>query len=283
MAPVLGRGSGSRSSQLRDSGVAPEWQPGGGNVEELPRRKVTGMQRRHLSAVLAAVAGLGIVGLLTGPARAAATQTPSSRSAARTPGDRRGDRRNSHGPSDEHGSFWAGGTVTAVDASAGTVTITRLRKDDTAETISVAGDAAITIDKLSGTLAGLPVGARALITGTVGPGSTGVRTVTRIDAATSWPLRLDGAVVSVGDGTLTLNERDKTTITVSVAGGVQVTLDGRASSPAALPVGTRVWVEGTATATGRTVTKVAARTASSEPRGTGHAEAGVERRTAGRK
>ncbi len=237
------------------------------------------MQRRHLSAVLAAVAGLGIVGLLTGPARATATHPPSSRTAGRTPGDRR----NSHGPSDEHGSFWAGGTVTAVDASAGTVTITRLRKDDTPETISVAADAAITIDRVSGTLAGLPVGTRALITGTVAPGGAGVRTATRIDAATSWPLRLEGTVVSVGDGTLTLSGHDKATITVAMASGVQVTLDGRASSPAALPVGTRVWVEGTATGTGRTVTKVAARTASSEPRDSGHAETGAERRTAGRK
>jgi hypothetical protein len=216
------------------------------------------MQRRHLSAEIAAVAGPTPAGFQAGS----------------------DDRRPA-----EDGKFWTGGTVTAVDASAGAVTITRLGKGGAGatETVSVAAEAAVTVDRTRATLAGLPVGARALITGTIGPGRDATRTATRIDAATSWPLRLGGAVASVGAGTLTLIERDNTTMTVRVGPGVPVTLDGQLSSLAGLPVGVRIWVEGTATATSQTVARVEARTASAKPGPNGGPKRRAKKRRAAEK
>ncbi|MFC4059176.1 hypothetical protein ACFOWE_12765 [Planomonospora corallina] len=74
-------------------------------------------------------------------------------------------------------SFRRDGTVVAVDAEASTLTIRAV--NGVRSTVPVAADAAVTLNRTSSTLADVPAGAQAQITGTV---TNGVASATKINA-----------------------------------------------------------------------------------------------------
>ena len=216
------------------------------------------MRRRHLAAILSATTGLALAG---GPATApaqAASSTHSRKATSSSAAHRSGhaQRPGEHGRARRDRTVGHGGTISAVDAVAGTVTVSHPGENGGAATITVGNDATITLDGAASTLADLPVGARVRITGTE---TDDVRTVTAVDAVTSWPLRLEGTVGAVGDGTLTLTAAAGRHVTVTVGADATVTLDGTATALAGLTTGARVHVAGTGSISGQTATAVTAR------------------------
>lgn len=141
------------------------------------------MQRRHLSAILTAVTGLTLAGVLATPAQAAGTHSPASKASA-SDDHGSGGGRGPGGDDRKGGKFRTDGTVSAVDTTAGTVTITHPGRDGTTqtETISVAADAKVSLDGQASSLAALPVGARVRLEGTA---TATTQTVTRVEARTA--------------------------------------------------------------------------------------------------
>jgi hypothetical protein len=224
------------------------------------------MRRRHLTAVLSTVAGMALAAAVVAPAQAAAAHarhaTKSSTQHAPPRDDHRTRGRHRHDAPAED-SFHVAGTVSAVDAEADTLTLTRPgRKGTITETIPVAGDATVTLDGDAASLADLPAGARVRMNGSE---AEDTRTATEIKAITSWPMRIQGTIAGIdptaGTLTVTVGGRRGTTstTTVSVGADVPVTLDGAASTLAGLAAGARVRVLGRGTVGGTTVTAVHAR------------------------
>jgi hypothetical protein len=193
------------------------------------------MRRRFLSAVAAAVSAVTLAGLLAGPVPAA---TAAPKGAAKAPSTK---------PAARAATFALAGSIAAVDPAAGTVSVTA---GAATTTVTVAATATIVLDEAAATLADLPAGARVRVTGTT---TGGVRTATKVTAASTWffetsgtldALDADAATVTVshtsGNGTTR-------TTTVPVDGAAVITLDGAAVTLADLPAGARIEVTGTVT------------------------------------
>ncbi|MFI5494532.1 hypothetical protein [Actinoplanes sp. NPDC051859] len=255
------------------------------------------MRQRHLTAVLAAVVGVALTGALAAPAQAApASDKQSTTTAAHAPegrgpggrgpgdgGGRDGQRPvEDRGPADEDDSaseFRAGGTVTAVDSAAATITLSHPGANGAAEeeTIAVAADATVTVDEDDAALGDVPVGARVRLSGTVtvdeeDEDAEEVRTADLVEAVTSWDLRLGGTVSAVDSAASTLTlvppaarkgakAATAKPVTVTVGSGAKVTLDRKTATLADVVVGATVQVSGTEGITGQTVTKVEAKSA----------------------
>ncbi|MFG1603494.1 hypothetical protein [Actinoplanes sp. NPDC049265] len=187
------------------------------------------MQLRHRSAVLAAVAGIALTGLATAPAQAASPANPVVKAAAGTPAR----------------TFTTEGTVSALDAAAGKLTVAA-ENGGGSTTVTVTPKAAVTIDKATAKLAGLPVGARVKVNGTV---SNGVNLATTVDATTSWPMAGAGTVKAVDatTRTVTVDHLLLADEVVTVADNAKITLDGRTVALAAVPVKARIALTGTVT------------------------------------
>ena len=186
------------------------------------------MRQRFPSAVFAVVAGMTLVGLVAGPAEAGRTATTAKSAAvAKVKQPKR---------------YAVSGSVAAVDAAAGTLTVSWATRAGTATlTATVGVTAAVMVDGVAATVADLPVGARVTVNGVV---SAGVRTVTKVRAITTWPFRAVGAAAAVDEvgATITLDSDEP----IAVAAAAAVVVDGVAATLADVPAGARVRVSGTA-------------------------------------
>ncbi len=138
--------------------------------------------------------------------------------------------------------FAYAGTVSAVDATASTVTIAQ---SGWTTTLAVSATAAVTVDKVAATLADVSAGARIVVTGTTS-GTT--RTATKLTVTTTWSFRLDGTVGAADADAGTVDVvRGDTTQAVPVAADATVVIDGAAATLADVPSGARIHVTGTVT------------------------------------
>jgi hypothetical protein len=196
------------------------------------------MRHRIPAAVLAAVTGLTLAGLVAGPAEAA--RRPATVKAAAV------------AKITKPKPYVVSGSVAAVDAAAETLTVAWTTRAGTATlVVTVGATAAVMVDGVPATLADLPVGARVTVNGRI---SAGVRTVTKVRAVTTWPFWAAGAATVVDDlgATITLDADDP----IAVDPAATVVVDGVAATLADVPAGARVRVWGTATNGARVATAV---------------------------
>jgi hypothetical protein len=207
--------------------------------------------RRLTAAVLTAVSGLAIAGLLAGPANAS-TVAPSQTAPAATPVTA------SPTPTSTPSSSLVSATVTAVDAKTGvaTVVVTVLGKN---VTLHLNANTAAVINGVKTTLAGAKVGT------TVQLGSSSVNAA--VDP--SKLLQLIGSLAKVDAKAGTVSVKTGTeTKTLPVSTDAKITLDGvtaKLADLATLPATTAVSVSGQNTANGGIVTNIEAKRVKSTP------------------
>jgi hypothetical protein len=208
------------------------------------------MRLRHLAPVLSAVAGLALAGVLAGPAQAAPVTATAGTSASS------GVVVNANV---KVSAFVALGKITAVDASAGTVTVRPVLATDTAAlNITVTAKTAIRVNLAKVTLAKLPVGARVLVAGNA---DGTVRTANSIDALTLSNVHVDGTVTAVTSKAITLNVNAGGTsaaVNVPVSADAKITLNGKSVKLSDLPVGAKISLDGTDGTAGLLALKVTA-------------------------
>jgi hypothetical protein len=137
--------------------------------------------------------------------------------------------------------FMTRGTVAARDGAKLTVS-----GDSGKNLVTVTPDAVVTVDGVSANLAQLPIGAQVAVSGTI---TNGVRVATRVEATTARPFVVAGAVTAV-DGaartiTVTPLPAGGTATSYAVGAKALITLDGRAVDLARVPVGAHLLVTGT--------------------------------------
>jgi hypothetical protein len=186
------------------------------------------MRIRHRAALLAAVSGIALSGAIaTAPAMAADKPAPAPATTSPTM------------------TFAMRGTVASLDglklAVAG---------DSGQNLVTVAPNAAVTVDGTSAKLSQLPIGAQVAVSGTV---TGGVKVATRVEANTVRPFAAAGSVSAV-DGTartLTVTPLAVGGPTVAkaypVAAKALIILDGKPVDLAKLPVRAHILVAGTVT------------------------------------
>jgi hypothetical protein len=185
------------------------------------------MPIRRPAALLAAVSGIALSGVLaTAPALASDAPTSSPTPAKTSP----------------TAVFMTRGTVAGLDGLKLAVT-----GDSGRNVITVAPDAAVTVDGATAKLSQLPVGAQVTVSGTV---NNNVKVATRVEASTVKPFAVAGAVASVDatGRTVTVTPlASAATTAYPVAVKAMITLDGKAVDLAKLPVRAHILLAGTVT------------------------------------
>jgi hypothetical protein len=220
-------------------------------------------QRRLTAAVLSAVAGIAVAGMLTGTAHAAETAPRTSTPATQTVTTPSPTTSPSAG-------MQLSGRITAVDPKAGTVTaLVSLNGRDTALTFTVTATTKILVNGVPATLAALPVnvpvqlsragdGAPLTIAATVIPPTpTAKPTPISPPAPAVQPGVLGGAVVAVDAKARTVSVKVATgTRTWPVTADAKITLDGATVALAAVPVNATVSLGTADSATGQVVNRI---------------------------